>query len=89
MASLLVQIKVKDFGEWKKVFDSSAGLRASNGALSSQVFQDASDPKSVTVLNRWNTLENAKKFNLSPELKAAQEKAGVEGTPKVVFLNEV
>jgi hypothetical protein len=47
MASMLIQHKVKDFAEWKKVFDSAAGLRASSGELSTQIFRDASDPNRV------------------------------------------
>lgn len=88
MASMLIQHKVKDFAEWKKAFDSNAGLRISNGELSSQVFRDASDPNSLTVINKWNSLENAQKFAHSPELMAAMEKAGVVGKPNVFFLNE-
>ena len=88
MASMLIQHKVKDFAEWKKVFDSVAGLRAANGELSAQIFRDASDPNSLTVMNKWNSLENAQKFAHSPELKAAMEKAGVAGPPTVYFLNE-
>ena len=88
MASMLIQHKVKDFAEWKKVFDSSVGLRASNGELSAQIFRDASDPNSLTVINKWNSMDNAQKFAHSPELKAAMEKAGVMGQPTVSFQNE-
>jgi quinol monooxygenase YgiN len=85
---MLIQHKVKDFAEWKKVFDSAAGLRTSNGELSTQIFRDASDPNSLTIVNKWNSLANAQKFAHSPELKAAMEKAGVMGPPTVYFLNE-
>jgi quinol monooxygenase YgiN len=86
---MLIQHKVKDFAEWKKVFDSAFGLRSSSGELSAQVFRDASDPNSITIINKWDSLENAQKFAHSPELKAAMEKAGVAGAPSVYFLNEV
>jgi quinol monooxygenase YgiN len=88
MASMLIQHKVKNFAEWKKVFDSSSGLRASSGELSTQIFRDSSDPNSLTVINKWNSMENAQKFAHSPELKAAMEKAGVVGAPSIHFLNE-
>jgi quinol monooxygenase YgiN len=89
MATMLVQHKVRNFAEWKKGFDSAFALRKSSGELSSQIYQDASDPSKVTVLNKWDSVENAQKFAHSPELKAAMEKAGVEGAPNVSFLNEV
>jgi quinol monooxygenase YgiN len=85
---MLIQHHVKDYAEWKKVFDSAAGLRSSNGELSAQIFRDASDPNSLTIINKWNSLENAQKFAHSPDLKAAMEKAGVAGPPNVFFLNE-
>ena len=88
MASMLIQHKVKDFAEWKKVFDSVIGLRTSSGELSAQVFRDASDPNSITIINKWDSVENAQKFAHSPELKAAMEKAGVVGAPNVSFVNE-
>lgn len=89
MASMLVQHKVKDFAAWKNVYDSVADLRASNGELSDQIYRDASDPNRLTVIFKWDSLANAQKYAQSPELKAAMEKAGVEGPPNIFFLNEV
>ncbi|MGB7117318.1 MAG: antibiotic biosynthesis monooxygenase [Anaerolineales bacterium] len=89
MATMLVQHNVKDFAEWKKVYDSVANLRANNGELSDQIYRDTSDPNSLTVVFKWDSLANAKKYAQSPELKAAMEKAGVEGPPSIYFLNEV
>ena len=88
MASMMVQHSVKDFTEWKKVYDSFANLRTSNGELSNQVYHDVSNPNKVTVIQKWKSLDHAQKFARSPELKAAMEKAGVEGGPTVSFLNE-
>jgi quinol monooxygenase YgiN len=88
MASILVQHTVKDYAVWKKTFDSHTGFRTANGELSAQIFRDASNPNSVTVLNKWKSLESAQKFAGSPELRAAMEEAGVTGTPQVFFLNE-
>jgi quinol monooxygenase YgiN len=88
MASILIQHTVKDFAEWKKVFDSNKDLRTSSGELSAQVYRDSSDPNKITTINKWNSLANAQKFAHSPELKAGMEKAGVVGAPAVYFLNE-
>jgi len=88
MASMLVQHKVNDYAEWKKVYDSVSGFRASSGELSDQIYRDASDPNQLTLVFKWNSLANAQKFAHSPELKAAMEKAGVGGPPSISFLNE-
>jgi quinol monooxygenase YgiN len=89
MASMLVQHTVKDFAEWKKVYDSVADMRSSNGELSDRIYRDASDPNRLTIIFKWDSLANAQKYAQSPELKAAMEKAGVEGPPDIHFLNEV
>jgi quinol monooxygenase YgiN len=89
MATMLITHKVKNFSDWKKVFDSAFEMRKSSGELSAQVYQDAGDPNMVTTVNKWNSMANAQKFAQSPDLKAAMEKAGVEGHPSVYFLNEV
>ena len=88
MANMLIQLKVKDFAEWRKVFDSVSGFRRSSGQLSEQVFRDANDPNSITTLTKWSSLEKAQKFARSPELKAAMESIDVAGPPNVFFLNE-
>jgi antibiotic biosynthesis monooxygenase (ABM) superfamily enzyme len=88
MATMLVQQHVKDFAAWKKVYDSVADLRASLGAISDQIYRDASDPNTLTIVFKWDSLANAQKWGGSPDLKAAMEKAGVEGLPVISYLNE-
>jgi quinol monooxygenase YgiN len=88
MASMLIQHTVKDYAEWRKVFDSAKELRTSNGELSYQIYRDSTDTNKLTIINKWNSLANAQKFAHSPELKAAMERAGVVGAPTIYFLNE-
>jgi heme-degrading monooxygenase HmoA len=88
MAISLMQAHVKNYGEWRKVFDSNAGLRKSHGAISVEVYQDIDDPDAVTIIAKWGSLEKAKKFAESAELKESQQKSGVQGVPTVFFLTE-
>jgi quinol monooxygenase YgiN len=88
MASMLIQHKVNDYAAWKVVFDSVAALRKAGGEVSATIYRDASDPNNLTILNKWDSVENAQKFAHSPELRAAMEKAGVAGAPSITFLNE-
>jgi quinol monooxygenase YgiN len=88
MASMLIHHTVKDYAEWKKVFDSALEMRKASGELSAQIYRDASDPNKITTINKWDSLANAQKFAHSPDLKTAMAKAGVVGAPEVYFLNE-
>jgi heme-degrading monooxygenase HmoA len=89
MTRLLVQLKTSDFSQWKKGFETGAEMRSSFGALSDQVFQDASDPSQATVLLEWESMEQARRFVDSHELSEAMEKSGVAGKPSFTFLNEL
>jgi quinol monooxygenase YgiN len=89
MATMLVQIKVKNFAEWKPVFNSGSELRQSNGELAHKVYQDSNDPNKLSIVYSWNSPANAQKYFGSPELKALMEKAGVQGAPSISYLNEM
>ena len=88
MPYMLVQHQVEDFAKWKAVFDSALGMRQTNGEKSAQIFHDADDPNSLTLLFEWDSLENARQYAQNPDLKAAMQKAGVTGPPNISFLTE-
>lgn len=86
---MLVQHQVKDYAKWKAVYDSVYDLRKSNGELSDDIYRDADDPNNLTVVFKWDSLDRAKKYSQSSELKEAMQKAGVTGPPRISFLREV
>jgi len=53
--------------------------------VASTVYQSVDDPKDITVAHEFATLEAAKAFLASQELKAARPSAGVTETPTVWF----
>ena len=88
MVQMIVQHQVKNFEEWKQVFDSVAGDRKRNGEISSQVYRSDSDPNQVAAIFKWDSQANANKYTQSPELKAAMERAGVTGHHSISFFSE-
>ncbi len=88
MATLIVKHRVKDFASWKIVFDDMGALRAQHGWTAHTVLRDATDPNLVTVVNRVASIEQAKAYGGSPELRAAMARGGVEGHPEVSFLED-
>lgn len=87
MTYMLIQHKVKNFSEWESEFDNFYDFRKSSGELSYHLFRQDEDENTVVALFHWNTIENAKTFVQSPELKKAMEKAGVMEKPEIQFLN--
>jgi hypothetical protein len=62
MFTLQISYPVRDYGAWKKVFDSDPAGRAASGARAVRVFQDTDDQNSVAVLLDFDTKEAATVF---------------------------
>jgi quinol monooxygenase YgiN len=82
-ARLFVRHEVADYGVWRKAFDAFAPTAKKAGALNGAVYRSAEDANDVTVIHDFHSVDKAKAFVASPELKAAMEKAGVKGAPQI------
>jgi hypothetical protein len=89
MINLLIHHEVADYAVWKAAFDSAFDWRRKNGERSCHIFRSAGSVNDLTLLFEWESLEKARAFVASEELKAKMASAGVKGAPHVDFLNEV
>ena len=85
MATLFVRHEVADFATWKKVYDDFGGERQNQGVIGHGVYQSEDDPNDVTVYHHFKSMDAAKAFMGSPELKKAMSAAGVRGEPQFWF----
>jgi quinol monooxygenase YgiN len=88
MAHLIAKHQVKDFGAWQEVYNSLKSTRTEAGELNDQIFRDEQDGTLLTVVQEWKSLDAAKKFMGSSEIKDAMAKAGVVGPPTFQFVNK-
>jgi heme-degrading monooxygenase HmoA len=89
MINVLIHHEVADYSAWKAVFDSAFDWRHKNGELRCHVFRSAGNVNDVTLFFEWESLEKARAFVASEELKAKMASAGVKGPPRVDVLTEV
>jgi hypothetical protein len=87
----LVTHKVKDFGAWKKVYDTVKGAQKEGGVRFHSVLRASDDPNLVSVAHTFDTLAAAQAFfSSNPALKRAMVDAGVDvSTMKLTFYEEV
>ena len=83
MIHVIIRHKVADYAQWKQVFDSHLNSRMAAGENGSRVFQSVDDPRDVTVVSDWDSVDHARRFLGSEDLKATMKKAGVTGEPVV------
>jgi len=86
MPYITIRHKIKDYDAWKPKFDAHGPTRAAAGCKGGHLLRGIDDPNEVVIFFEWDTLENARKFTASPELKAAMKEAGVIDKPDVYFL---
>jgi mitochondrial fission protein ELM1 len=89
MINVLVQHEVADYPAWKAAFDASHDWRNKNGERGARIFHTAGNLNDITLLFEWESLEQARAFMASDELKARMASAGVKGQPRVEFLTEM
>jgi hypothetical protein len=82
---MFVRHEVADYGAWKKSYDAFAPNQKKMGVIDQSVYQSTDDPNDVTVIHDFHSLEKAKAFAASADLKAAMEKSGVKGAPQIWY----
>ena len=82
---MFIHHKVNDYTAWRKVYDGFGPTQKKLGVTAQAVYQSTDDPNDVTVTHDFKTVEAAKAFSASPELKEAMEKAGVAGEPTIWY----
>ena len=82
----IISHRVASYETWKSAFDGDATARARAGIIGHAVNRGIDDPDLVVVYLQSTTLDEVKAFTASPDLKATMRKAGVQGAPRIAFV---
>ena len=85
MVHVLVRHRVKDYAQWKNVFDEHADVRKMAGSKGGRLFRDEKDPNHVAILLEWDDMARARIFFESGDLKRVMERAGVTDRPEIFY----
>jgi quinol monooxygenase YgiN len=88
MITMFVRHTVDDFDTWQKAVAEFAPTLKAKGVVGSAFYRSVDDPNDLTVSHEFETLEAARAFAQSDELRTARPKAGVDGAPKVWFAKQ-
>lgn len=89
MATMFVKHDVNDYESWKRVYDDFASVRREKGVTGASVHRDAENPNTIIVTHQFGSLDAARSFAGSDELKNAMSNAGVTGPPEIWFTEDV
>ncbi|MFC1634129.1 antibiotic biosynthesis monooxygenase [Planctomycetota bacterium] len=85
---LHVGFKVEDYNRWKEGYDASIEQRKAAGEISFQVFPNADDPNTITVLSVQENAEGVQAFIDSPELQSRMKAAGITQVGQMLIMEE-
>ncbi|HZD32732.1 MAG TPA: antibiotic biosynthesis monooxygenase [Candidatus Angelobacter sp.] len=88
MIHVIIRHKVADYSQWKEAFDAHLGKRKAGGETGHRLFVAVDDPRDVTIVMDWDSLERARRFCSSDDLKEVMQKSGVVGQPEFRFLQD-
>jgi heme-degrading monooxygenase HmoA len=89
MIYLIIRHKVEDFSKWKPKYDAHGAVRKRSGCRSEQLLRASGDPNDLVILFEWDSIENARSFVNSSDLRESMRAAGVIGTPDFQYLEQV
>ena len=87
MPHVLVRHKVNDYDAWKPGFAEHGATRATFGSKGGTVFRSADDPDEVLILLEFDSLDRARDFVDSDDLREKMQEVGVRDRPDVYFLD--
>jgi hypothetical protein len=88
MPCLLIRHKVQDYTTWASVFAEHESTRRAHGARGGRLLRSSADPQELWLLLEWDTLERARLFADSDDLRETMAWEGVTDQPNVWLLED-
>ena len=88
MVTVIISHEVKNYSNWRIVFDEDEVNRSKAGFKSTGVYQSVGNPNNITIIGEAPSVEAINGFMTNPALKAAMEKGGVLSMPDVKILSK-
>lgn len=82
-ATGIVQHRVSDYAAWRKIYEEVGDMQTKGGVIAKSVHRSKDDPNLVLVQHKFATMEAATAFFSNGDLKAAMQRAGVQGPPRI------
>ena len=87
MGMMIIRHKVRDYGQWRPIFDRHAEMQRAAGLTNPRVYHSADSNKSeIVVVFDTEDTQKAKDFAASADLNEVMKQAGALDTPTIYFL---
>jgi hypothetical protein len=88
MVTVILTHEVSNYAEWKIGFKAGEPLRQQASVKTIGTYHSVDNPNLVSIITEFPSVEVARGFVASPQLKADMDRAGVVGNLEVKILNQ-
>ena len=88
MIRMFVRHDVDDYGKWRQGYDAFDQRRTHMGVRGHGVYRSVDNDNDITAYHDFDSIEAARAFADSSELKDAMQSAGVASVPQIWFTQE-
>ena len=88
MVRMFVRHQVDDYATWRKGYDDFDEKRRTMGVSGHAVYRSVDDGNDVTAYHDFDSIDAARSFAGSDDLRQAMQQAGVVGAPQIWFVEE-
>ena len=85
---LVMWTHVRDYDDWKAVFDSGEPVRQEFHCTGHEIYRDVDDPNMLTVFLEFPSRERAKAFFDDPRLKEKLQESGADSETRTMFVSQ-
>lgn len=88
MIRMFVRHQVGDYAKWRQGYDDFDAKRTEMGVSGHAVYRSVDDHNDVTAYHDFESVDAARSFADSADLKDAMQNAGVTSAPQIWFVEE-
>jgi hypothetical protein len=85
MTTMFVRHQVSDYAAWRQAYDDFDAARRDMGVTAHAVYQADGDPNDLTIVHDFASVDAARQFAESEDLRNAMQRAGVLSKPTIWF----
>jgi hypothetical protein len=85
---LVMQQTVRDYDDWKPVFDAGEPVRTRHGCTGHEIYRGDDDANDLTIMLSFPSREAGEAFLTDPELRQRMDEAGVTASPRTTWLTQ-
>ncbi|MCZ3388609.1 MAG: cyclase [Actinomycetia bacterium] len=88
MVTLFIRHDVEDYSKWRQGYDENVSVRTAGAVQADTIYRSVENGNNLTVSHDFDSIDAARAFAGSGELKAAMAALGVVGHPDIWFVEK-